>query len=134
MLWDRLGRVLWVQWTHISLSVAWNIVGVLLIERGLRAPGPTASFFVAAFLLALALGMFWGARRFVPLYLGASWLAGLGALWAIVQAFRLDPSLWPSASWRYAGVLLNALGVLGAAWGTLAWLRWRRFRPAKSGR
>jgi len=131
MLWDRLERALWVQWTHISLSVAWNVVGVLLIERGLRAPGPTASMSVAAFLIALALGMFLGARRLVPLYLAASWVAGLGALWAIVQAFRLDPALWPSESWRYAGVLLNALGVLGAAWGTLAWLRWRRFGTKK---
>lgn len=126
MLWERLGRPLWLQWTHIVLAVAWNAAGVALLERGLRAPGPTASLAVAAFLLVLGAAMLGGARRLPALYLAASGLAGLGALWAIVQAFRLDPALWPSPFWRYAGVLLNAMGVAGAAWGTRVWLGWRR--------
>lgn len=108
------------------LAVAWNLAGVLLIEQGLRAPGPTASLGVAGFLLALGLGMILGARRLPLLYLVVSGLAGAGALAAIVQAFQLDPALWPSTSWRYAGILLNSLGALGAAWGIGVWFRWRR--------
>jgi len=126
MFWAHVRRPILVQETHVLLAAVWNVAGVLLIEQGLRAPGPTASLGVAAFLLALGLGMVVGARRRPFLYLALSGLAGAGALSAIVQAFQLEPGLWPSPFWRYAGVVLNGLGVLGAAWGFGVWMRWRR--------
>jgi hypothetical protein len=30
------------------------------------------------------------------------------------NAFKLDPSLWPSEFWRWAGIAVNALGVAGS--------------------
>ena len=125
MLWTRIRRAIAIQLTHLGLSLVWNVAGLALIARGLRAPGPTASLEVAAFLLALGVAILVGVRRFAPLYVLASLLAGLGAASAILQAFQLDPSLWPSDFWRYAGVLLNALGVFGACWGLLGWWKWR---------
>ena len=126
MLWTRIRRAVAIQLTHLGLSVVWNVAGLALIARGLRAPGPTASVEVAAFLLALGVAMVVGARRFAPLYVLASLLAGLGSSSAILQAFQLDSSLWPSPFWRYAGVLLNGLGVFGACWGVLGWWKWRQ--------
>jgi hypothetical protein len=125
-LWAYIRRPILLQEIYVVLSVAWNLAGVLLIEQGLRAPGPTASLGVAAFLLAVGLGMLLGARRLPLLYVATSGLIGAGALAAVIQAFQLDPALWPATSWRYAGVLLNGLGVLGTAWGIVVWLRWRR--------
>lgn len=42
-------------------------------------------------------------------------MAGAGA--AIAGAFSQDPSLWPSEFWRYAGVGLNCLALIGGFWG-----------------
>ena len=126
MLWTRIRRAVAIQLAHLGLSLVWNVAGLALIARGLRAPGPTASLEVAAFLLVLGVAMGVGARRFAPLYVLASLLAGLGSSSAILQAFQLDASLWPSAFWRYAGALLNGLGVFGAYWGLLGWWKWRR--------
>ena len=126
MLWQRIRPAIFLQLVHAGLSVTWNLAGLALIAQGSRAPGPTASLGVAAFLLIMAAGMVVGARRFAPLYIVASLIVGLGALWAVIQAFQLDPALWPSSFWRYAGVVLNGGGVLGAAWGIQGWLKWRR--------
>ncbi len=125
MLWTRIRRAVAIQLTHLGLSLVWNVAGLALIARGLRAPGPTASLDVAAFLLALGVARGSGSGASPPLYVLASLLAGLGAASAILQAFQLDPSLWPSDLWRYAGVLLNAFGVFGACWGLLGWWKWR---------
>lgn len=126
MLWERIRPAISLQLAHAGLSVIWNLAGLALIAQGSRAPGPTASLGVAAFLLIMAAGLVAGARRSPPLYVLASLVVGLGALWAVIQAFQLDPSLWPSSFWRYAGVVLNGGGVLGASWGIQGWLKWRR--------
>lgn len=41
-------------------------------------------------------------------------VAGLGALVGVVGAFTQDPALWPSESWRWAGVFLNGGGFVAA--------------------
>ena len=56
-------------------------------------------------------------RRWPVVYAILSAIAGLLALVTVVNAFTADPSLWPSEFWRYAGIAVNAVGVLGAALG-----------------
>lgn len=113
----HLKPALSLQLTHLLLSIAWNIVGVILIARGLPAPGPTASLLTALILLVLAGFMLLGAVRYRNLYLVVTLVVLLGAVSAIGPAFNKPAALWPSDFWRYAGVLLNSLGVIGALWG-----------------
>jgi hypothetical protein len=53
---------------------------------------------------------------------------GLLAFSAVAGAFLKDPALWPSEFWRYAGIAINAFGVVAAAAGTIAYARWKRAR------
>ena len=126
MDWTKIGTPVRLQLSYLLLAVLWNLAGLALIAQGMRAPGPTASGGIAAYLLALALVILMAARRLSWLYGGALLLVGLGAVSAVVQAFQLDPSLWPSPFWRYAGILLNGFGVLGSVWGGWAALTRRR--------
>ena len=47
MLWTRIRRAVAIQLAHLGLSLVWNVAGLALIARGLRAPGPTASLEMA---------------------------------------------------------------------------------------
>ena len=126
MVWTNMRSAVRLQLIYMLLAVLWNLAGLALIAQGMRAPGPTASAGVAAMLLALMPVVFISARRFLWLYGGLTLLLGLAAASAVVQAFQLDPSLWPSAFWRYAGILLNGFGILGSGLGGWAALNGRR--------
>lgn len=99
------------------LSCVWNVAGVYLIGRDLAPLGPTASMTTAAVLIGVALLMIIGAKKSIYLYLTCSIIAMAGAGAAIAGAFSQDPSLWPSEFWRYAGVGLNCLALIGGFWG-----------------
>jgi hypothetical protein len=113
----NLNAPLSIQLSHLFLSIIWNIVGVVLINRGGVALGPTASILTALILFIFGVLIFLGAKHKTILYLIVSVLALLGAAIAIYGAFSKDSSMWPSDLWRYAGVSLNSLGVVGALWG-----------------
>ncbi|MEM7410024.1 MAG: hypothetical protein AAF430_07320 [Myxococcota bacterium] len=95
---------------YAALVMAWQIVGIARIAAGGRALGPSASLVTAAIALAVAGLLWWTRNRRVP-FLGLAALAGAAALQAISNAFRADPSLWPSDLARYLGVAINGLGV-----------------------
>ena len=118
----QLKPALWLQLPHLLLSAVWNIAGVVLISYGQPAPGPTASLETAGLLIAMSGLMILGAQRYRTLYLAVTLVALVGALAAIGPAFYKPASLWPSDFLRYAGVLLNSLGVIGALWGIKIYL------------
>ncbi len=97
-----------------AMSAAWNAVGVALIARGRRAPGPVASVQVAMVLVVAGLLMLLAFSLAPVVFIVLALAAGGLALQAIANAFRADPSLWPSDFWRYAGVTINGLAVAGA--------------------
>ena len=117
---ESVGKALVVQVTWAILAAVWNVAGVALIARGLRAPGPTASAGAAVLLLAVAVAFVLSIARWPVAYALLSAGAGLMALAAVVNAFVQDPALWPSEFWRYAGVLLNGAGVVACAAALLA--------------
>jgi hypothetical protein len=123
---DKLKPILAIQLLHIVGAIVWNVSGVLLVARGLRSPGPTASLALAVLMLVLGTGMIIGLHRWIILYVVASAVALLGALSAVVNAFTADPALWPSDFWRYAGVVLNGIGAAGAILGFIGVFRSRR--------
>jgi uncharacterized membrane protein len=59
-------------------------------------------------------------NRWAVIYGLLSAIGGLLALYTVVNAFVADPSLWPSEFWRFAGVAVNAIGVIGGAFGIAA--------------
>ena len=46
-------------------------------------------------------------------YLRVSGILVLAAVSAIFGGFTKDSSLWPSELWRYAGIAVNGIGVVG---------------------
>ena len=107
------------------LAALWNLGGVWQLGRGLRPPGPTASTFAGLVLPVIAGGLVLAVRQWPKVFVLLAAVCGLAALSAVVGAFVQDPALWPSEFWRWAGVLLNGLGVMAAATGVVAFVRWR---------
>jgi hypothetical protein len=121
-----VGTALVVQVAWAILAAVWNLGGVMLIARGLRSPGPTATVSGGVILLAIAAALVVLVTRWPVGYLGLSVLTGVIALAAVINAFIQDPALWPSEFWRYAGAVLNGVGFLAAAAGALAYFRWKK--------
>lgn len=117
----EISLILLVVWAF--LCAVWNVYGSVQLAYGGRALGPTASILGAGFALALAVVL---VITFLIWPIAYRWLAIVPIVLAgmtIWNAFRLDPALWPSEFWRWAGIAVNALGVGG---GALAFLAPRR--------
>jgi len=98
---------------HAILVIVWNIVGVWLLSEGKSALGPTATFVGALiFAVLIAIYYFFYKKGYEKLFLIVVAIGALLGSMAIYGAFTKDPNLWPSEFWRYAGVAVNALGVL----------------------
>lgn len=113
------------QFVHLLGSAGWNVAGVVLVSQGRIALGPTASVAVAVVLLLLGVGLWSGLGRSRALYVTISVILGVGAFFAVVQAFRGEASLWPSAFWRWAGAGLNLAGLVANFAGIAIALLWR---------
>ena len=95
---------------HALLVIVWNIAG----SQGKSALGPTASL-VGIFLFAVLIGLYiiFYKKEYKKLFLVFAFIgASLGSM-AIYGALTKDPVLWPSEFWRYAGIAVNTLGVIG---------------------
>jgi hypothetical protein len=92
--------------------IVWNVVGVILVARGVPGIGPTASLPLAGGLAAVALLLWVAAKNSLLLFSLLGSLCGLAGLAAVIQAVTGDPSGWPSPFWRWAGAALNAGGAL----------------------
>ena len=103
-----------VQLFHSVLCIIWNVIGVWQLSKGLPAIGPTASVAGIGIILVLSGLLILGVHsRYVALYLGVSGLLFLAAVSAIYGGFTKDPSFWPSEVWRYAGIIVNTIGLIG---------------------
>lgn len=98
-------------------SALCNFYGAFQLSQGLPALGPTATYGGGILALVLLAALVVSARRWPVMYGLLSAIAGLLALVTVINAFTADPSLWLSEFWRYAGIAVNAVGVLGAALG-----------------
>lgn len=112
-----------VSWAVVA--ALWNFGGVWQLSQGLRAPGPTASAPGGLILLAIAVGLGPAVDRRPAAFLVLTIIAGLAAGSAVGGAFIQDPALWPSESWRWAGIVLNSAGGISAAAAVLAFIRWK---------
>ena len=99
---------------HASLVIVWNIVGVWLLSQDKSALGPTATLVGALiFAVLIVIYLFFYKKEYENLFLSIVSIGALLGASAIYGAFTKDPALWPSEFWRYAGVAVNALGILG---------------------
>lgn len=102
-----------LQLFYALLCFIWNAVALYQIEVGVQPIGPTASVAVmigAVFFVVLLAS----AQKFGKdlVYVFVSFLVCiLGAL-SVHSGLTKSPDLWPSEFWRYAGVSINAVGVL----------------------
>lgn len=102
------------QLFHLALCVGWNGVGLWQKAHGAQSIGPTASFAGVAGAIAIGICMvlLLGKSLDVP-YLVISVVAVLMAAVAIHGGLTKDESNWPSEFWRWAGIVVNAFGVIG---------------------
>jgi hypothetical protein len=124
-----VGSALGVQIAWALLAAAWNFVGVALVHGGGRPLGPTATIAGGLVLVVGAAALPYLVARWPLVYGLLSAFFGAMAIGAVVNAFRADPALWPSESWRYGGAMLNGVGFLAAAAGVAAVAKWWRRRP-----
>jgi len=109
---------------HALLVIVWNLLGVWLLSQGKSALGPTATL-TGALVFGVLVAIYFlfykkGYKKFflISVFIGASF----GAM-AIYGALTKDPGLWPSEFWRYAGIAVNAIGVLGLLFALKAFLK-----------
>ncbi|MFK7897751.1 MAG: hypothetical protein AB8G23_18085 [Myxococcota bacterium] len=100
---------------YAALVFGWQVIGIALRAMDLPALGPTASPAMAVLALAFGAGFLWTAQRLPIGLVALSLLAALGAGLTLVNTFKpdVDLSLWPSPLSRYAGAVINAVGVIG---------------------
>ena len=99
---------------HAILVIVWNIAGVWLFSHGKPALGPTATLTGALlFAVLIVIYFLFYKKGYEKLFLIAVIIGALLGSMAIYGAFTKDPALWPSEFWRYAGVAVNSLGILG---------------------
>jgi hypothetical protein len=110
-------RTIQILW---GLGVAaWNAYGLYQIQNNGAPPGPTASLAVGMIGLIVALVIMsidlpkW--NKWV--YVGLCALCCFFGAVAVYGAFTKDASLWPSETWRWAGILLNGIGSLSFLFG-----------------
>lgn len=103
---------------------AWNAYGMIQIQNSAAPPGPTSSWLVAG--LGLVIAIVFG----FDLLKGKKWLYLLLCLLCVAMgsaivygAFTQDPSLWPSETWRWGGIVLNGIGVLACFFGMIKYRR-----------
>lgn len=100
--------------------IAWNLYGLYLINQGLAPIGPTASAAAAVLCAAFAVLFWWlSSKRHKWFYIILSAVAAVMASITIYGAFTKDPSLWPSESWRWAGIILNGIGAMACIAGII---------------
>jgi len=105
---------LFTQLVHLGLCVVWNGVGLWQKSQGIQGIGPTASFSAIAVVLLCGIGLTILLRRAAEKpYLLLSVLGFALAGVAIYGGFTKDRSNWPSEFWRWAGIMVNAFGVIG---------------------
>ena len=103
---------------HALLVIVWNITGLWLLSQGKPALGPTATWVGAVvFAVLMAIYFLLYKKGFETLFIIVVTIGALLGSMAIYGAFTKDPGLWPSEFWRYAGVVVNGLGVLGFVFG-----------------
>jgi glucan phosphoethanolaminetransferase (alkaline phosphatase superfamily) len=107
-----ISLVVLVAWA--ALCVFWNTYGAIQLSMGGRALGPTATLSGAVFIVLLGAILIVTSRLWPRIYPWIALLAAALAALTIWNAFKLDPSLWPSEFWRWAGIVLNGFGVGGA--------------------
>lgn len=112
MLVSRYSRPLLLQTIHAVLCVGWNGIGLWQKAHGQATIGPTASWIALLMSVVLVSALFALLRSRKELaYLALSLVAALLALVAVLGGFTKDPSLWPSEFWRWAGIVVNTIGV-----------------------
>ena len=81
-------------------------------------------------LLAVAAALAGAVGRWPALYAVLSAATGVFAAAAVSNALTASPALWPSESWRWAGIVLNTAGVLAALAAMVGFVRWTTARGA----
>lgn len=110
-------RVCQLQILYCIFVAAWNIAGLILLNMGQQALGPTASLMPVLALALMTSALVFSGIKQSKLYPLLAGLILIMAVLIVAQAFIKPATLWPSDAWRYAGVAVNAFGALSAALG-----------------
>jgi len=114
MLTDKYKMPLGFMVLHAFLAALWNVAGVWLISQGQSPLGPTASLTGVAVLAVLILAYIFTLKKgYEKTFLVLAFVGAVVGLLTIYGALTKEHSLWPSEFWRYAGIAVNSLALIG---------------------
>lgn len=100
--------------SHAFLGILWNVTGLLLISQGEQALGPSTSYVIIVLLLLLIFAYIFTLQKdYSTIYVFLAFIAFSMSFYTIVGGFTQNHSLWPSDFWRYTGMGINILGIIG---------------------
>ena len=99
---------------HAFLAALWNLAGVWLMSQEKSPLGPTASMTgVIVLSIFILLYIFTLKKDYEKAFLFLAFLGALLGGLTIYGALTKEHSLWPSEFWRYAGIAVNSLAIIG---------------------
>ncbi|MBY5945635.1 hypothetical protein [Photobacterium rosenbergii] len=123
----QLNKYKWalrLQLLHLFLCILWNAIGVYQINNGIQPIGPTASLTAILILNVLVVTLVALIKRhFEKSYIALSTLPALAAIMTIAGAFTQAPTMWPAEVWRWSGVMINLIGILGFIIALATWFK-----------
>lgn len=124
---SKYGLALAMQLLHLVLCAVWNGVGLWQKAQGLQSIGPTASSLGVILSIVIAgVLVFLLAKSHESIYLALSFVPLVIAVLTIYGGFTQDLSNWPSEFWRWAGILVNTIGLIGFGIAIATYLRRNR--------
>jgi len=99
---------------HAFWAAMWNVAGVWLMSHGQSPLGPTASLTGVAVLAVLILIYIYTLKKgYEKTFLLMALIGALVGAMTIYGALTKEHNLWPSEFWRFAGIAVNSLAVIG---------------------
>ncbi|MFN8830462.1 MAG: hypothetical protein ACK50Q_18990 [Labrys sp. (in: a-proteobacteria)] len=96
------------------LISASNIYGIAMINSGQAAPFPKSSTFGLVLFAAIAFALFDFLRRWPLAFTSTTAAVAFVSGGILFKLLIGDPAFWPTASWGYAALAVNLVGLVAA--------------------
>lgn len=112
-----------------TLAILWNVAGLWLMSQGKDDLGPQATYAAVVLLVLLIIGYFVSLKKgFDTIYVFFAFVAFIISFYGIATGLTRSHSLWTSEFWRYTGMLIHVLGIIGFVYALMTFSKKRKER------